>query len=188
VSTDRDFRGEGKGSKAMLATLGTLRYEEIVDELGPPDRVRTMLREGGRGWHQGSPRPYLASEDVAVTQAMARCLSWRALNGSSTLDLGAVLNPGAIHPRVCNWCDYPIAELEAAVSWAGWYSMLVEIEYATWDGSYGSHYDRQTPRQGTYENPRWAAWFSNDPDRETAGRARARAVERAMYGAAEVPA
>lgn len=185
MSTDRDFRGEGKGSKAMLAALGTLRYDELAEELGSPDRVRTMLREGGRGWHQGSPRPYLASEDVGVTQAMARCLSWRALNGSSALDLGSVLNPGAIHPRVCNWCIFPAEELAAAVDWGGMMSGLVEIEYATWDGSYGSHYDRQTPRQGTYTTPRWAAFFGDVPSREEAGHQRRALIEAAMYGLTE---
>lgn len=180
--TERDFRGETKVGRAMIEMLATLGYEDLIAALGPPDLVTTTFRDGGRGWQQGDSRPNLASDDVAVVQAMARCLTWRAIHASPTLALGAGLNLGAIHPRVCNWCEYPFPELEAAVSWAGWSSMLVEIEFATWHGIFGSHYDRVTPRQGTYQNPRWAAWFRNDPDRETAGRIRTRAIERAMYG------
>jgi hypothetical protein len=176
MTTDRDFRGRSKGSLAILATLDAMPFAELQDELGPPDQVTTIMREGGAHWSLGDPRPALATEDVAAVQAMARCLAWRA---SAKVKVNAL---GGIHPRPCLWCDYPTDELLAAVDWAGWNSGLVEIAYATWHGAYGSHFDRATPAQGTYTNLRWAQFFGSAPSRDEAGRQRRALIEAAAYG------
>lgn len=172
-----DFRGTSKASREIVARLDSLDYAELFIELSEPDNVTTVMRGGGTAWAIGDPRPALASDDVATCQAMARCLAWR---GSARPEINAL---SGIHPRVCAWCDYPTRELLAAVDWAGWSSGLVECQYATWRGSFGSHYDRSTPEQGTFRNARWAAFFGTAPSREEAGRQRRALIEAAaMYG------
>lgn len=176
--SDRDFRTSTKAGKALIANLDTMAYADLVDELGPPDRVTVSMRGGGPGWDEGQEQPALASDDPATVQAMARCLTWRAATRSH---LPLVRLVAGIHPRPCLWCDYPTDELRAAVDWAGWRSSLVETEYATWRGAYGTHYDRTTPQQGTYAHPAWAAFFSQVPDRAEAGRRRRSGIEAAMF-------
>jgi len=171
-----DFRGTTKGSRELVASLEAMDYAELFVELSEPDHVTTVMRDGGAAWAIGDPRPTLATDDVAAIQAMGRCLAWRA---SRKLEVNAL---SGIHPRVCQWCDFPDAEVLAAIDWAGWNSGLIVIQYATWKGSFGSHYDRQTPAQGTYTNVRWAAFFGNAPSRDEAGRQRRSLIEAAMYG------
>jgi hypothetical protein len=171
-----DFRTTTKAGRELVARLDALDYAELWVELGEPDKVTTTMRGGGTAWQVGDPRPALASEEVAAVQAMARCLAWRA-SGKLTADILS-----GIHPRECSWCDYPTPELLAAVDWAGAESGLIDLQYATWRGSFGSHYDRSTPQQGTYTNSRWAAFFGTAPSREEAGRQRRALIEAAMYG------
>lgn len=164
--------------------LDNLEWDALVAELGEPDHIATVMREGGRCWQPGQPKPVLANSDPAVTQAMARCLCSRLAHGTSG-DFGAVLNSMVIHPKVCNFCDYPTEQLEAAVDWAGWESSLTEIEYATWRGRDRSTYSRGTLRQGAYGNPRWANFFSEAPSRKDASAYRTRAIDAVMYGQPE---
>jgi hypothetical protein len=171
-----DFRTTTKAGRELVARLDALDYAELWVELGEPDNVTTEMRGGGTEWQPGEPRPALGTDDVATVQAMGRCLAFRA-SGKLTADLLS-----GIHPRTCSWCDYPTRELLAAVDFGGWQSGLIEIQYATWRGSFGSHYDRATPAQGTYTDPRWAAFFGNAPAREEAGRQRRALIEAAMYG------
>lgn len=171
-----DFRTTTKAGRELVARLDAMDFAELFIELGEPDTMTTVMREGGTEWRPGDPRPALATEDVAAVQAMARCLAWRA---SARVDVKAL---SGIHPRSCAWCDYPTSEVLGAVDWAGWNSCLVEIQYSTWRGSFGSHYDRGTPAQGTYTNLRWAAFFGNVPSRDEAGRQRRGLIEAAMYG------
>jgi hypothetical protein len=182
MTSSDDYHSLSKESKALLAGLDHLTWPDLLVELGPPDRTTTESRQGGRRWQPGTPRPALATTDVAAVQAMARCLAYRSTHGGTALDFGTVLNVMDTHPKVCAWCDYPDAELEAAADWGGWDSGLVEIEYSTWDGRLGSHYDRTSPRQGTYSNLRWATFFSVEPSRHDAGECRRRAITAAMYG------
>jgi hypothetical protein len=185
MSTDQDLRLTTKAGKAHVANLDAMGYEDLVAVLGQPDRMTTIMREGGRRWQPGLAKPSLANSDPAVTQAMARCITFRAIFGTPTTDFGSVLNEETIHPKVCAFCDYPLEELEAAVDWGGWESSLVQIEYVTWDGRLGSQYSRETPRQGTYGDPRWANFYSQAPSRSEAGAFRTRAIAAAMYGEQE---
>lgn len=182
--SDRDYRATSKPSRELLTTLDGMAWPDLLEELGPPDSTTSVSRQGGRRWQPGTPRPALATTDVAAVQAMARCLTYRAAHGTAALDFGTVLNVMDTHPKVCAWCDYPAEEIEAAVDWGGWDSGLLVIDYGTWPGRFGSHYDRATPRQGTYSNPRWATFYSQEPSRHEAGEYRRRAITDAMYGAA----
>lgn len=170
--SEYDFRLNTRAGRDLRERLDALTYEEVVDELGEPDRVESTTYRSP-WWSSGDGRPALATDDVAVVQAMARCMAWR--------ERGTRLPREGVHPGECNWCPYPAAELKAAIGWAGTIAGFIATSVASWRGEYGSHYIRATPQEGTYGNPRWAAWFSDHPDRRSAHERRREEVHRAMY-------
>ena len=163
-----DYRGISRDSREVIARLDGMDYPDLLEELGEP-QVTTVYYESP-WWHPGDSRPALATDDVATVQAMARCAASRVR--------GPVVLPD-IHPLTCGWCIYPEAELRAAVGHGAWRSRYIAIERASWKGYAGSHYDTATPRDGTYENPAWALFSADDPDRVTANRRRRQDIEAA---------
>jgi hypothetical protein len=168
MSADLDFRLGARQGRDLHARLDAMTYEECVEELGLPDSLRSTFYEGP-WWTTGDRRPALATDDVAAIQAMSRCLTSRVLG-----HWGSILE--GIHRTGCGWCDYPEEELKAAVGHAAYMAQLIVTEVALWRGSYGSTYSRATPRQGTYQNPTWAAWYANEPSRREANARRAELV------------
>lgn len=179
--TDLDFRILGKPGRDLHARLDAMAYDDLVEELGLPDHLRTTYAESP-WWAPGDARPALATDEPAVAQAMARCLVARTRSTGDPVSLvilekAAGGRQGHVEPPAqCGWCDYPAAELQAAVGHASYMSRLIVSDIATWDGQFGSRYDRGTPRQDTYANPTWAAWFDDGDDRRAANEQRRAAI------------
>lgn len=136
----------------------------------PPER---RYDRWDAAWRPGDGEPLIAdAKHPAVAQAIGRCYTVRMLKGSS---ITSAINPGAAHPKPCNWCDYPTDALKQALGYARFHAKLNLVT-------------------GEYDNPEWARFFAGATwstraamtfeEIRKAGRRRFLAVEEQMYGQA----
>lgn len=144
---------DAKLTPAVLKELDLLSLGELEDRYGK-GRLSTSYHPGQGYWPPGSGRPVLTVEDPAAAQAAGRCAANRTR-------FGGIVPGVSIHPDRCGWCDYPLEELLAALDHASFLSRYVVSEYIRWEAKDGT-YTRSTGRAGTYENPAWARFFSQD--------------------------
>ena len=133
----------------------------------------TQFRYFPDWWSVGSPKPLIDASTPAIAQALGRCLTSR-LKLKTTL-LGVLPMPSkAFHPRECNWCIYPEAQLREAIGYA---AVVAQYDLI----------------RGEYANPAWAAFFAGetpttrgltDEQWLEAHRRRADSIYEAQYGAA----
>lgn len=143
-----------KLTPAVLAELGLVSLDRLRQMYGPGHLVTEYAPTQGY-WKPGEGRPFITFEDdPAAAQAAGRC-------GASRTRYASIFADRSIHPARCGWCDYPLDELLKGLDHAAFYSRFVVTEYHWWPAKDGS-YARPTDRAGTYENPRWAAWFAQD--------------------------
>lgn len=153
-----------KLTPAVRAELDLLSVDQLTIKFGPGNLETEYAAT--TYWKPGDGRPVVTFEDdPAAAQAAGRCAA------SRTRFAGIFAGP-SIHPSRCGWCDYPQDVLLAALDHAAFHSRFITAEYLWW-GAKGGSYARPTNRAGTYENPRWAAFFDMDPP------LRAKAIEHA---------
>lgn len=141
--------------------LDEMETDQVISTLGRP-QVHTQYAEPFGYWRQGDPHPILADDDPAVLQAIGRCATGRSMQDGRLYDLGGTRGV-SIHNAPCPWCDYPIEELLKACDWAIWSSRYVIAEVLVWrrddDEFRDTTYEREG-RSGSYENPRFAAFWA----------------------------
>ena len=143
-----------KITPAVRAELDLVPLERLQQLYGPGHLVTEYATPHGY-WTPGDGAPLVSlDDDPAAAQAAGRCTAARTRFGS-------VFVGRSIHPTRCGWCDYPMPELLAALDHAAFMSRYVVTEYVWWPAK-GGNYARTTGRAGTYENPRWAAFFAQD--------------------------
>lgn len=170
MSTDLS---DTKLTPAVLKELDLLSLERLLHLYGPGQTVTEFAQPRGY-WRPGDGRPQIAlDEDPAACQAAGRCVASRTRYGD-------IFAGRSIHPARCGWCDYPVDVLLVALDHATFVSRYILAEYVWWGAKDGS-YARATDRAGTYENPRWAAFF--DQDRALRTRAIDHAASREPEGA-----
>jgi hypothetical protein len=116
-------------------------------------QVVTRYAEGHGYWTPGDGTPRVVFADPVEAQVAGRCVASR-VRGMPTF-----LTAGSIHPGPCRWCKTPTPELLAACDHAAFVSRFVVTEHITWPTK-DRPYVRSGERDGTYENPAWAAFFA----------------------------
>jgi hypothetical protein len=145
---------ETKLTPAVLAELDLIPIDRLQTLYGPGQTVTEYQPTRGY-WQPGDGRPFVAFEDdPAAAQAAGRCAASRSR-------FAAITGGRAIHPTRCGWCDYRLEDLLCGLDHAAFHARHISAEYQWWPAKDGS-YARPTNRAGTYENPRWAAWYAQD--------------------------
>lgn len=140
--------------------------DELRDMIGEPQIRTSYAIAAGTPWQPGAGRPALADDDPAVQQVIAYCAASRARRRMTPAIRGVLpFAGGSIHPTECGFCQYPDAEVWAAVGWAVMVSRYITDEIALWPGAAGhSDYVRRTDRIGTYESPRHKTFWGIPKD------------------------
>lgn len=155
--------------------LDRMGIDEVIGLLGDPRRM-TRYAEPFGYWRQGSPRPALSDERPEVMQAIGRCAAARVrMTGGPSIG-------GAIHPRPCGWCGFPLEELLAACDWATWHGRHVVSDLLVWRLTDGSLYLREAGGSGAYGDPATFAFWSLSPSER--GRRVAAAIAASREGIA----
>lgn len=143
-----------KLTATVLRELDLMSLDRLWQMYGPGQVVTEYAQPRGH-WSPGDGHPAVAfDDDPAAAQAAGRCVASRTRHADIFADR-------SVHPARCGWCDYPLPELLIALDHAAFVSRFVVTEYAWWPAKDGS-YARATDRAGTYEHPRWAAFFAQD--------------------------
>jgi hypothetical protein len=151
------------GDDRLRAALDLLDIDELIGELGEPRRLTIVRESDWRQWRPGDGRPRLADDDPAVMCALGHCLFARWRGWIDTVDSIA----SRIHPAHCGWCDYPLAELQAAAEWATWHMQEVLVEVVLWRGQGGGGATYERFLEGGIRHPRWKT-FAALPGKEQA--------------------
>lgn len=131
---------------AVVAYLDGLSFGEVVQLLQAPETV-TRYAPPGPSWKRGDPRPTLADDRPEVMAAVARC----SFNRSMLATTGVGFR--WFHPERCGWCEYPHAELLAAIDWWIVEERLVRDEWYVWRAPAGTYRRRAgQERIGHYDN------------------------------------
>lgn len=142
-------------SNDRQAYLGTLDATGLLVELGDP-RIITTYAEPHGHWARGAARPSLADDRPEVMCAIARCGVSRQRHAER---FGGVSLTG-VHTARCGWCDYPLAELLAALDWSIVESCMVTSEVWSW----ASEPYTRTVRINEYEHPDYRAFAAMSGD------------------------
>lgn len=131
--------------------LDNMTVEEVVMDLGQPDHIERYQEP--TMWHQGDPRPVLATDDPAVTIAMSKC----ALSRMRHIGPGPAVD--VFHPDTCGFDDYPVEQLLLAVDFATWQARYLTSEMLVWRQAQAGPKRHVTyvrsGREPGYQNPAW---------------------------------